>query len=486
MRSGRSAAALRRLLVVAAGFALLPLAAPAGEFQRAGWIADFEQLKSLLATHYPNLEWQARRGVDLPALAARTRALLDQAASEDDAHRVFERFVARLGDAHLSIEWDANPPDPADDASLPDCVRFGFRDDPDTRAIAPRLPGYQDITPVGGTIGAGFITIDGRLVGVLRVPSFVPSRSQCEQFRRESGTTARPRDGALEAYEDAVGTGVSRLYLSETEERLRQLGARRPAALLVDVAGNGGGKQLAITLARMVGGDAVKNPRIAYVREPARARALGARADDLKAAMRRAPRREREFLAGLQLPMAAASREATQPCDLAPLWKGEPVACSNLVQGPFHAGGLVERELPVEWLGRPWARDVSYTAEYGPHERAWNGPVIVLVDEGSASATELFAAMLQDAHAALVIGTPTLGAGCGWTMGQYESSRILEHSRARIMIPDCARLRADGGNELDGVQPDLLIGLRRTDTPLQRAQRLSAALPEALRRVGAD
>jgi len=454
-----------------------------GIFARADWLADFEQLKSLLATNYPNLEWQAQRGVDLSALAARARALLDGANDETEARAVFERFLARLGDAHLSIEWDANPPDPADDASLPDCVRFGFRDDPDTRAIAPRLTGYEDITPIGGTIGAGFVTIDGRLVGVLRVPSFVPSRAQCEQYRRASPGAPRPAGAALEAYADAIGTGVSRLYLSEVEERLRQLGARRPVALLVDVAGNGGGKQLAITLARMLGGDAVRNPPIAYVREPRRAQELAARARSLEAAMRRAPRRERAFLAPLRDALADASRAAMQPCDLAPLWRGDAAACSNLVRGPFYAGGLVDQELPPDWLGKPWAADISFTAEYGPQVRAWSGPLLVLVDDASASATELFAAMLQDAHAALVLGAPTLGAGCGWTMGQYESSRILERSRARVMIPDCTRLRADGSNELDGIQPDLMLGLRRTDTPRQRASRLEKALAGALDRV---
>jgi len=310
----------------------------------------------------------------------------------------------------------------------------------------------------------------------------VPSRAQCEQYLRANATPRPPASG-LAQYEDAIGTGVSRLYLSEIEERLRQLAARRPAALLVDVAGNGGGKQLAITLARMLGGDAVRNPGIAYVREPRRARDLASRTLELQAAMRRAPRRERAYLARFVAPLDAASHAATQPCDLGPLWNGEPAACSNLVQGPFFAGGLVDRELPEPWLDKPWAGEISFTAEYGAHARAWNGPVVVLVDAGSASATELFAAMLQDAHAALVIGAPTLGAGCGWTMGQYESSKILAHSQARVMIPDCTRVRADGSNELDGIQPDLLIGLRRTDTPRQRAGRLARALPDAIARV---
>jgi hypothetical protein len=262
--------------------ALVPMLAHAADFSRAAWSADLEQLAALLATNYPNLEWHAHRGVDLPGNLARARSALEHAQTDAEARGIFERFIARLGDAHLSIEWDANPPDPADDPALPDCVRFGFRDDPDTRAIAPGLEGYQDISPNGATIGAGFVNVDGRRVGVLRVASFVPSRTQCEQFLRERGPAAAA--SGLAPYEDAIGTGASRLYFAEIEERLRQLGARRPAALLVDVAGNGGGKQLAITLARMLGGTEVRAPALAFVREPVRAQEIASRADRLTAA----------------------------------------------------------------------------------------------------------------------------------------------------------------------------------------------------------
>src|SRR3954468_9040907 len=108
---------------IALALALAPVLARAADFARADGIADFGQLQSLLTTQYPNLEWHARRGVDLPGNVARARAALDRAQSDADARGIFERFIARLGDAHLSIEWDANPPDPADDPTLPDCER---------------------------------------------------------------------------------------------------------------------------------------------------------------------------------------------------------------------------------------------------------------------------------------------------------------------------------------------------------------------------
>src|SRR3954451_25496727 len=105
---------------------LLPMLAQAQEFSRADWIADFDQLTALLATNYPDLEWHARRGVDLAGIASRARAAPERGQDVVDARGVLERFLARLDDAHLPIEWDSKPPDPADDASLPDCVRVAF------------------------------------------------------------------------------------------------------------------------------------------------------------------------------------------------------------------------------------------------------------------------------------------------------------------------------------------------------------------------
>jgi C-terminal processing protease CtpA/Prc len=83
-----------------------------------------------------------------------------------------------------------------------------------------------------------------------------------------------------------------------------------------------------------------------------------------------------------------------------------------------------------------------------------------------------------DARAAIIVGAPTAGAGCGYTRGGLDV--ILRHSGATLRLPDCARYRADGSNEVSGIDPDLLIGFRTNDGPARRGKRLAARLQAAL------
>lgn len=100
----------------------------------------------------------------------------------------------------------------------------------------------------------------------------------------------------------------------------------------------------------------------------------------------------------------------------------------------------------------------------------YKGPLVVLVDRFSASASEIFAAAMQDYGRALIVGEPTFGKG---TVQQYRSlNRIYD----QMLRPDWPALgsvqytiqkfyRINGGStQRKGVTPELLMPTASEDT----------------------
>jgi len=93
----------------------------------------------------------------------------------------------------------------------------------------------------------------------------------------------------------------------------------------------------------------------------------------------------------------------------------------------------------------------------------YKGPLVVLVDRFSASASEIFAAAMQDYGRALIVGEPTFGKG---TVQQYRSLNRIYDQMLRPEWPALGSItytiqkfyRVNGGStQLKGVTPDILM-----------------------------
>jgi hypothetical protein len=114
----------------------------------------------------------------------------------------------------------------------------------------------------------------------------------------------------------------------------------------------------------------------------------------------------------------------------------------------------------------------------GVEEGIYRGPLLVLQDHRSASASEEFAARLRDNDAALLVGERSFGAGCGHING---GTRLeLEALGLLVRAPDCQRLRRDGSNETEGLPADVEAGWAAEDTPDVRVQKALASIGSAL------
>lgn len=105
---------------------------------------------------------------------------------------------------------------------------------------------------------------------------------------------------------------------------------------------------------------------------------------------------------------------------------------------------------------------------------AWTGPVLILADHRTGSASEDFIAWLQQNKVARVVGQTTAGAGCGYVDGGNRTQ--LHASPFDVRMPNCARFLDDGTNEIEGIEPDTPIPM--AGDPAVQARALLAAIAD--------
>jgi carboxyl-terminal processing protease len=125
-----------------------------------------------------------------------------------------------------------------------------------------------------------------------------------------------------------------------------------------------------------------------------------------------------------------------------------------------NSGGEIEEmpdlfltERALLYLNR--SRNGETKVFFDPAEDAFKGPLVLLIDKLSGSASELFAACLQAIGRAVVVGEPSPGS-------VMEMDRIIFQNGAIFMYP-VAQMVTPNGTVLEGrgVVPDIEVGLDR-------------------------
>ena len=123
-------------------------------------------------------------------------------------------------------------------------------------------------------------------------------------------------------------------------------------------------------------------------------------------------------------------------------------------------GGLLEQAIGVSDLfldhgeivstrSRNEGDTIKYTATSGDVIQSL--PMVVMINEGSASASEIVAGALQDHHRAVILGEKSFGKGSVQTVLQLRNNAAMRITTARYYTPSGRSIQAKG------IEPDVVV-----------------------------
>ncbi|MBL8200954.1 MAG: S41 family peptidase [Chromatiales bacterium] len=133
------------------------------------------------------------------------------------------------------------------------------------------------------------------------------------------------------------------------------------------------------------------------------------------------------------------------------------------------ADSFLDAGLIVTASGR--TRDATFRHDAAQGDLLAGAPLVILVNGGSASASEIVAGALQAHRRATIVGTRTFGKGSVQTVMPLSGGRAIKLTTSRYFTPSGASIQGHG------ITPDVELASGDAEAGLQQAARLLGAGP---------
>ncbi|MCW9034644.1 MAG: S41 family peptidase [Alphaproteobacteria bacterium] len=150
-------------------------------------------------------------------------------------------------------------------------------------------------------------------------------------------------------------------------------------------------------------------------------------------------------------------------------------------------GGLLDQAISISDIFLEKGEIVSTRSRHAEETQRYNArvgdlaaglPVVVLINGGSASASEIVAGALQDHERAIILGTKSFGKGSVQTIMPLQRKNAMRLTTSRYYTPSGKSIQAVG------IDPDILVEPANVETLKSRTRQRESDLRGALDNTG--
>lgn len=417
-------------------------------FDRKKWIEDFDYIEKSMSEAYPNFDAYEAKKLSLLDLDKITREKLTNSNSDAESLQILENFIKQFGDGHLRLKKVQHSTVAKDDSvksingSMPGlevCKKLmdaGYKNF-NFQFPMPMHLGFTKPIIYGDVFQTSILSIGQQKIGFLRISSFGQGNypdlcaDEWHKFQKPGQSCDK------ECQENFIYIVLAKRLLKELEGAVESLNVANVSSLVVDLSGNGGGTDWVSAAIRMLTNKPIKCGQFGFIKHPHWVKIFNEQKEEILTVLQKTSDTKIKNKLNQKISTIESDlQEARKSCDRSSIWteKVKP-KCS-----------LVVKKI---------VSDCKPSDEYQFREGLFRKRLFILVDQGTASAAEDMASRLKESRAATILGSNTLGSGCGYVNDPIPF--ILPNSGMKLVMPNCVRYSRKGVNEVLGVEPDVQL-----------------------------